>query len=340
MRTLMGALFVACALAGACVTKSRDVIHEVAPDALQGIAEFDQVHLGFELGGRVVEISIAEGDMLEASRVVARLDDALERVQKEVHEAELRAAKAQEKLVQEGSRSEEIRAVRAELKAAQAAEGILSRTLRREKDLWREGVSTAARVDALEAELAQAGARVAATEQRWLALKRGARAPEVDAAEARVLATETAIKAADTRLAKHALTSPIDGFVADVHVSEGEVVAPGAPVVTLLDLKRPFADVFIPAPRIATVREGQSVSVLVDGLTRPLSGRVQHIAREAEFTPRFLFSERERINLVFRVRVRIDDPEHHLRAGLPVFVTPAADASPTKPSLPKEAKPS
>lgn len=340
MRTLLGVLFVSSALVSGCGNEAKDVIHEVAPDALQGIAEFDQVHLGFELGGRVVELSVAEGDTLETSKVVARLDDALERVQKEVYEAELQAAKAQEKLVQEGSRNEEVRAVRAELKAAQAAEGILSRNLRREKDLLRQGVATAVKVDTLEAELAQAGARVAATEQRWLALKRGARAPEVDAAEARVLASETAIKAADTRIARHALQSPIDGFVADVHVSEGEVVAPGAPVLTLLDIERPFADVFVPAPRIATVREGQPVSVLVDGLKQPLSGHVQHIAREAEFTPRFLFSERERINLVFRVRVRIDDPMHHLRAGLPVFVTPTAETSPPKPPVPKEAKPS
>jgi hypothetical protein len=69
--------------------------------------------------------------------------------------------------------------------------------------------------------------------------------------------------------------------------------------------------------------------VRVDALGTTLPGHVEHVARKAEFTPRFLFSERERPNLVIRVRVRVDDPGERLHAGVPAFVT---IESKTKPS--------
>ena len=58
-----------------------------------------------------------------------------------------------------------------------------------------------------------------------------------------------------------------------------------------------------------------------DGIGAPLGGHVEHVARRAEFTPRYLFSDRERPSLVMRVKIRIDDPTSLLHAGVPVFVT-------------------
>jgi HlyD family secretion protein len=102
----------------------------------------------------------------------------------------------------------------------------------------------------------------------------------------------------------------------------GEVVAPGAPLVTLADLDHPFVDVFVPQSEIAALRIGMPMSVRVDSLSRPLSGTVERIGTKTEFTPRFLFSDKERENLVIRVRVRVEDPKHLLTAGVPAFVTP------------------
>jgi HlyD family secretion protein len=84
--------------------------------------------------------------------------------------------------------------------------------------------------------------------------------------------------------------------------------------------------VFVPQGQLAPVRVGTRARVRVDGLSASLAGHVEHIARETEFTPRFLFSERERPNLVVRVRVRVDDPREQLHAGVPAFVTLAGDA--------------
>jgi HlyD family secretion protein len=124
----------------------------------------------------------------------------------------------------------------------------------------------------------------------------------------------------EARLQRYALTSPIAATVVDVHVKAGEMVAPGAPAVTVADLAHPYVDVFVPQGRLDGVRIGSGVEVRVDAVANALSGRVEHVFPQTEFTPRFLFSEGERPNLVVRVRVRVDDPGHVLHSGVPAFV--------------------
>jgi HlyD family secretion protein len=106
----------------------------------------------------------------------------------------------------------------------------------------------------------------------------------------------------------------------EVDVEQGEVVAAAAPVVTLADPQRPYVDVFVPQAEIARVFVGEGATVKIDALSQALSGKVEHIARRTEFTPRYLFSETERATLVVRVRIRIADPKEQLRAGVPAFV--------------------
>jgi HlyD family secretion protein len=109
--------------------------------------------------------------------------------------------------------------------------------------------------------------------------------------------------------------------VLDVHTEVGEVVAPGTPVFTIADPGRVHAYVFVPQARLSGLDVGDAASVRADGIAPALSGSVEHISRRTEFTPRYLFSDRERSNLVVRVKVRIEDPKGLLHAGVPVFAT-------------------
>ena len=134
-------------------------------------------------------------------------------------------------------------------------------------------------------------------------------------------AADVAVKSFDERIARHALRAEHPGYVLEVHHEEGEFVGVGAPIVTVADLERPYVDVFVPQAAIDEARVGRAVKVRVDAVDAAFTGRVEWIGRRTEFTPTFLFSDRERPNLVIRVRVRVDDPERRLRAGVPTFVT-------------------
>ena len=289
--------------------------------AYQGVVEHEERLLAFEVGGRLVRLDASEGDAVEADTVIAALDDSLERALRDARAAEVAVAEAELELVREGPRAEEIRAARAELRAARASEQLLGRTVQRQRALVARGAATPAQVDELETQLARATAQQQSVAQRLRALEEGARTEELAVGEARLAAARSALVALDERLQRYELRAGIEGVVLDVHVEPGEIVAPGAPVVTVADVERPYVDAFVPQGDLAGIEIGTAARVRVDAHDEAYAATVEHVARRTEFTPRYLFSERERPNLVVRVRVRIQDPAQTLSAGVPGFTT-------------------
>jgi HlyD family secretion protein len=292
-----------------------------AEDHLQGVVELDERTLALEVGGRVETVRVRRGDQVVAGQVLLALDDELLETARSAREAEAHAASAQTDLLQAGTRPEEIRSMAAQVKSARASEQNLARTLERERALLDKGVSTRAAVDDLQSRLDAARANRQSLDHKLAALRRGARPEEIEVASARALAADKSAKLEQKRVDRHVLRAPIAGTVLDVHVDKGEVVGAGTPVVTLGDTQRPYVDVFVPIEKLDGVQVGTKGTLRVDGADRAFPGRVDWISRKTEFTPRFLFSERERPNLVVRVRLVIEDPEQRLHAGIPAFAT-------------------
>lgn len=291
------------------------------PGALQGIVELDEIDLGFEVGGRLTKLTVDEGSRVEAGAVIAALDDS---VQQKVHTArmfEADAADAQVALFEAGPRAEELRAARARLSAAKANEKHLAGLLERHRSLeGGPGASPKSVVDEIDARHKAAVAERSAIQQEYSALRAGVRSQELDGAVARAAAARAAADVEAERLTRYELSAAAAGTVVRVVVERGEIVRPGVPIVTLIDPGHPYADVFVPQADIAGVAPGTVAEVHVDSLDEPVAGSVEYVERRTEFTPRFIFSEAERPNLMIRVRVRIDDPNQQLSAGVPAFV--------------------
>ena len=294
----------------------------------QGIVELHERVLSFEVPGRVRELKVRRGERMAAGQVLAALDDSMERPQREAKAAEARAADAQLELLKAGARGEDVRAAEAQLRGARAAEDTLKDSLDRIRKLRADGTVPPSQVDDLAGQYERARAERQAAEERVAALKAGARSQEVKAALARSSQTHAALAAEDARLSRFVLRSEIAGEVLDTHVEPGEVVQPGTPVATLGETRRPYADVFVPQGELAGVRPGTAAQVRVDAASDRFRGVVEMVGRNLEFTPRYLFSEKERPNLVVRVRIDLDDPSEKLHAGVPAFAefTPEAEA--------------
>jgi len=293
---------------------------EQPPDRLQGVIELTERNLAFEVGGRVVSVAVKEGDRVEANQVLAVLDTTLESALRSTRSKEAEAAEAQVALVQAGSRPEETRAVRAELQAFKVSEAQLERTLQREQELLAKSVTTQVMVEEAQSRLDAARAQRRALEERLKAFERGARREEVASVQAHAAAVKEAVELEEQRILLHELRAPIAGTVLEVHAELGEVLGIGAPMLTLGDTQHPYAEVFVPQGELAGIKVGGGAAVFIDTHPAPFHGTVENIARRTEFTPRYLFSARERPNLVVRVRVRVDDPEEKLFAGIPAFV--------------------
>jgi HlyD family secretion protein len=297
----------------------------------QGVIELDEVVLAFDTSGRIERVSINEGDRVALGTVVASLDDDLLRAHRLALSREAEALRAQADLTRAGARREDLAVLDARARAAQATEDLFAKNLERERALFQKNVVPAASIDQVEAELARARAERESAEAQAASLRRGARREERTGASARAEAAEAQIAETDQRISRMFLRAPRDGAVLEVHVEPGEVATAGMPIATLGDPRRPRVDVFVPQGELSGVVPGATAEVKVDAEAAPLLGQVEYVARELEFTPRFVFSERERAALVARVRVRIDDAAERLHAGTPAFVSIQRKAAGARP---------
>jgi HlyD family secretion protein len=289
------------------------------PPGYQGIVEHDDRHLGFRVGGQLHEIRYDRGDVIEDGALIAVLDDTAELPILLAREADLAQIRANAALVYAGPREEEVRSTMAELVGARAALREARANLNRHRNLPEEAATARSLVAELDAAYAQSKAQVRMLQERLKQLRRGARPEELAAADAAVLAAEAAVDAEKERLALYSLYASEPVTVLDVPVRVGEVVAAGATVVTVADTKHPYVDVFVPQQSLGGLEVGTPARVRVDAESDAFEGEIEHIAPTTEFTPRFIFSPQERPNIVVRVRVRINDPQERLHAGVPAF---------------------
>jgi HlyD family secretion protein len=291
------------------------------PHGFQGVVEFEERRLGFEFPGKLASLNVDVGSAVKAGDLIASLDDSVERAQRPIRDNEAEAAKDRVQLIKARSRPEEIQGMEARIRAATALEQQLRNNLQREQALLQTGATPRAVSEDLQSQVDRAVAQRQELEQSLKLLLRGARKEEVAQASAQAQASLASIQALEERLSHYRLNSPLAGEVLQIYARVGETVGAGSPVLAVADTSRPYADVFVPQGQIAEFSVGAPVSIRVDSSTETLHGSVEWLGRRTEFTPRFLFSEQERPNLVIRVRVRIDDSQHSLRAGLPAFVT-------------------
>jgi HlyD family secretion protein len=117
------------------------------------------------------------------------------------------------------------------------------------------------------------------------------------------------------------LRAPVSGVVLSRNAEPGEMLAVGQSAVTLGESAEPYVRVYVPTRQLPRVRQGQTATAVLDGFPdRPISGRVVAIRPKAEFTPRVAFTERERADLVFGVKVALQDSTGLLKPGLPATV--------------------
>jgi HlyD family secretion protein len=302
--------------------------------SLQGVVEIDEVALSFEIAGPLEILNVVRGQRVGRGDVLAQVDSELARTSREAKVAEVEAIRAELALLRAGTRTEEVRATSARVRAARAVEKTVHGQLERQQKLVEEGALPSSSLDPLVQQLSQARGERQALEQQLVAERKGARPEQIAALEARLMAAEAGLTLADEQLARHVLRAPGDGAVIDVHLEPGELAAPGVPVVTVGDVTHPYVDVFVPQADLAGIEVGADAELTVDTYDHPFSGEIEHVFDRTEFTPRYLFSQRERATLVVRARVRLSDPKGELPAGVPAFVRVTGHSSEASPSSP------
>ena len=299
---------------------------------VSGHVEATETRLAPEVGGRILTLTVKEGDRVQPGQTVLTLDTRDVTLAIDRAKAERAAAEAQLRLVQAGARTEDIRQAQSQIETSKAEVGAAMAELdAAEKDLTRfdtllknnsgsrkQRDDAATRRDVARDRVAQAESRVKTTEEGLAKLRAGARPEEVDAARARVNVVSAQIASLQKGVGDATLTSPIAGTVTEKLVEVGEVIMPRAPAIVVVDLDHAWADVFVPEPTVPQIKIGQAATVFTDAGGSGIAGTIAYISPKAEFTPRNVQTAEERSKLVYRVRINVDNKNGVLKQGMPV----------------------
>ncbi len=174
-----------------------------------------------------------------------------------------------------------------------------------------------AQIDRAVAARAQAQAQVTAAQAQVDGLQAGATPQQIAALEARVAQARAALDSLLTQRSRMELTAPMDGMVVSLSVRPGEVATAGATLLLMADLTHVQLKVYLPQTEIGRVRVGQSAQVQVDTFPgQTFTGQVAYISQTAEFTPRNVATQEERVNLVFAIEITLDNPDGRLKPGM------------------------
>lgn len=171
-------------------------------------------------------------------------------------------------------------------------------------------------IEGARAQVAQARAAVALSEAARIELKR--REQEVDSRKAQIEQARAQLSISDAQLDDTAIAAPINGVVLVKSAEVGEVLAAGTTVATLGEIDRPWLRGYINEKDLGRVKLGAKVNVTTDSFPgKSYAGRISFISSQAEFTPKQIQTTEERVKLVYRIKVEIENPRHELKLNMP-----------------------
>jgi len=289
-----------------------------------------------ELGGRIVELPVREGQMIKAGDIVAKLDDSQAKISLASAKSQQNQAQAKLNDLLGGARVEEIRRLESVVTQAKANLAALEPSLKFEEDnlatnqkLYEGGAISKQivdvqknKLDTLKAQYQSVQASVNVAQASVDQAQAGNTQPTIQAQKAAVDIAVQSVKAVELSLSKLTIKSPADGQVLYQHVELGQVVNPGTTLVTILDPKALWLKIYIPEAKLGQVKVGGVASLVVDSYPgKTFKGQIQYISNQAEFTPKNVQTKEERTTTVYAVKLSITEGQDQLKAGMPADVT-------------------
>jgi HlyD family secretion protein len=274
-----------------------------------GHVEATSVRIATKVAGRLESLLVQEGDVVRAGQVLGTLATTDLKLALEQARAERDQAAAEYRLRLLGARKEDIaeleaqiESVRSEMENAQSLLDKGSGTNKARDDAKTRRDMTAHRLEAMNQSLAR--------------MRAGSRPEEKEASRARLAAMEARIAQLEQQVKDATIDSPLAGVVTEKVAEPGELLQVGSALCVITDLTNAWLTVYVTGPDLGRIRLGQEAQVTTDdGQNR--KGKVTFIASQAEFTPKNVQTRDERVKLVYRVKIGLDNQDGLFKPGMP-----------------------
>ena len=292
-----------------------------APDSslrISGNIEAHESVVSFKVQGRVMELPVQEGQYVKQGDLLARLDDDDYRQQVSVDEATVGMRKAELELSVARSRVQEIQVAKQTLIDARADLELKRAEFRRRQELLAEQGVSDEDIDRAASQLKRAQATYERAKQTHDQVVEGTRKEEIAVRRANLQSAREGLQMSRLKLNYTVLSAPVSGVVLVRQAELGEVVSAGTPVVTIADVEHLWMRGYLNETDLGRVKWGQSATIHTDTFSdKTYQGRVSFISSQAEFTPKSVETHKERVTLVYRIKIDLDNPNHELKPGMP-----------------------
>lgn len=297
-----------------------------------GTIEATQFHLSFQVAGQVARVLFDEGHAVAAGDLLAELDTRelqarhdQAKANYERSQAGLKALLAQLDEIKTGNRPQDVERARQAYLSAQAVMEEARKNMQKYQRLFQNGTVSEKEWDAVRLRYDVTLHDYERNAEAYDLAKEGSRSETLDAARANAEGAKAQLAAADAawqqakiQLSYGQLKAPTVGIITSRNLERGEVVAPDQEVMTMADLSMVDLKIFVDETEIGKVKPGQPVEVRVDTFPdKVFKGNVSYISPEAEFTPKMIQTHKERVKLVYLVKVSIPNPRLELKSGMP-----------------------
>ncbi len=289
---------------------------------LYGNVDIREVQLAFQDTGRIQELLVDEGDQVRKGQLVATLDPVRYRYAVDELKAQVEAQQQLLERLLAGSRPQEIKKARAEVKARQAQLLDAERTYRRIRNLSLVNQVSKQQLDNAESTLKTARAELDAARQALSLAIEGPRKQDIARARATLKSLQAALSLAAQKLKDTKLYAPEDGIIRNRILEPGAMALATRPVFTLALTNPVWVRAYVPEPDLGKIKEGMLAEITTDSFPgKTYRGWIGFISPTAEFTPKTVETPELRTKLVYRLRVFACNPQNELRLGMPVTVT-------------------
>jgi HlyD family secretion protein len=285
---------------------------------LSGNIEAHESLVSFKVQGRIVELPVEEGQQVAQGALLASLEDADFRQRVKIDEASVAVRESNLALTLAGTRQQEVKASHQAVLDAQADLAQKKADNDRAQRLFSKDEISAQDRDLAATALKRSEANVAALEQRYNEAQEGSRKEDIAIARANLTQAKASLGLSRINSTYTTLHAPAAGVITVRQAELGEVVSPGSPVVTLADLDHIWLRAYIAETDLGKIHWGQDANITTDTYPgKQYHGRISFISPDAEFTPKSVQTYAERVTLVYRIKIDIDNPNHELKPGMP-----------------------
>ena len=289
---------------------------------LYGNVDIRTVNMSFRVGGRLASLSVDEGDAITAGQTLGTLDKAPYQNALLQAQAGVAVAQAQYDLMQAGYRDEEVAQAAAAVKQAQAAYDYAQNFFVRQQGLWKSRTVSANDLENARSSRDQALATLKSSQDKLRQYRSGNREQDIAQAKASLEQAQAQLAQAQLDLHDTTLVAPADGTLMTRAVEPGSMLNAGSTVLTL-SLTRPvWVRAYVNEASLGEAKPGREVLLYTDSRPdKPYHGKIGFVSPTAEFTPKTVETPDLRTDLVYRLRIIVNDADDALRQGMPVTVS-------------------